>query len=516
MTTLTQVLKVNWIILYFVYGQVFFITGLVTGLQWRRRSSLEFAHPLPWLAAFGIAHGLNEWGYIFIPLQAIYLDPPVVRLMMIAHLLLLAVSFFFLFQFGVELVLPIVPQQRWLRALPALALLVWGAAVFVRGTVAGDSLNELMAVGDGWARYLLCFPGALLASIGLFRQSRQLREIDLPRIAFYVTGAACAFAVYALFGGLVVPTTSVPPGNWLNYSLLDRTVQIPAPVFRSLCGLAMAFFVVRSLEVFQVEDDRRIADMEQAQILAADRERIGRELHDGTIQKIYAAGLGLEEARFLVDEDPGRARRQIQTVMNALNGTIEDIRRYIFDLRAQEPTLELETVLAELVQDLRLDTLLEVDLEVSGERCCLMSPQAVEHVTQVAREALSNVVQHAKASHVTVSLAYLGHSTRLTVADNGKGLDTITMIDGPPDAYPGGTNGDQGSKVTAYNEDEAPLISGAHHGRGLANMQARARLLGGELTVENRPGQGLTLVLTVPCGSSKPSGQLLAEPRARL
>ena len=73
MITLTEVLEVNWIILYFVYGQVFFIMGLVTGLQWRHQSQLELARALPWLAAFGITHGLTEWGYIFIPLQALYL-----------------------------------------------------------------------------------------------------------------------------------------------------------------------------------------------------------------------------------------------------------------------------------------------------------------------------------------------------------------------------------------------------------------------------------------------------------
>ena len=125
MVSLTEVLEVNWIILYFVYGQVFFLTGLVTGLQWRRRSHLALARPLPWLAAFGIAHGFNEWGYIFIPLQALYLDDAVVRMMIVAHLLLLAVSFFFLFQFGVELVLLRVPKIRWIRAVPGLMLVLW-------------------------------------------------------------------------------------------------------------------------------------------------------------------------------------------------------------------------------------------------------------------------------------------------------------------------------------------------------------------------------------------------------
>jgi len=46
----TQVLEVDWVILYFVYGLVFFVMGLVTGLQSRRRSRLELARALPWLA----------------------------------------------------------------------------------------------------------------------------------------------------------------------------------------------------------------------------------------------------------------------------------------------------------------------------------------------------------------------------------------------------------------------------------------------------------------------------------
>ena len=53
--SLTEVLEINWIIIYFVYGQVFFVMGLATGLQWRRQSRLELARPLPWLAAFGVA-----------------------------------------------------------------------------------------------------------------------------------------------------------------------------------------------------------------------------------------------------------------------------------------------------------------------------------------------------------------------------------------------------------------------------------------------------------------------------
>jgi signal transduction histidine kinase len=358
--------------------------------------------------------------------------------------------------------------------------MLWGAAVALRGLLAQDSLNVLVAVGEVWARYLLCFPGAILASIGLFRQARQVRGLGLNRIATYLSGAAASFLVYALVGGLLVPPAPVFLADTLNYSLLDATVRIPAPVFRSLCGLAMAFFVVRSLEIFQAEDNRRLAEVELARRLAEDRERIGRELHDGIIQKIYAAGLSLEDARLLVGEDPPLAQKRIRGVMDVLNQTIQDIRGYIFDLRTAEQTRELEMVLEGLVQDLRLDTLLEVDLEVTGQRCCWMASQDVSHITQITREALSNVVQHSKATHVTVGLSYLGNATRLTIVDDGIGMM-------PKD-----------------------LSDGAHQGQGMANMQARAAMLGAELVLNDNPGHGLGLVLTIPC-EGKPEADLELE-----
>lgn len=468
MTTLTKVLEVNWIILYFVYGQVFFIMGLVTGLKWRRQSRLELAHSLPWLAAFGVTHGLTEWGYIFIPLQALYLEDTVVRVAVIAHLLLMAMSFFFLFQFAIELLLPLSPGRRWLRALPSALLVLWAAAVLLRAATMADPLNTLVVIGDAWSRYLLCLPGSLLAFLGLLRQAAQMREMQLQQISFYLTGASLAFLGYAIVGGLVVPTAPVFPANLFNYALLDQILHVPIPVLRSLCGLAMAFFVVRSLDVFRTETDRRIAEMEQAQILTADRERIGRELHDGIIQNIYAAGLSLERMQRRMTGEPQRAQ-QLQAVLNILNRTIQDIRNYIFDLQAEEQIHPLETVLEHLVRDLRLDTLLEVNLHVEGQRCWRMTPQQVANLTQIARESLSNVVKHAQAEHVTVDLQYNKDSVCLIVADDGQGVVLQTLDDG------------------------------RGQGQGIANMRDRVRQLGGELSLESRPGHGMRLSATVPC-----------------
>ncbi|MFN2227168.1 MAG: sensor histidine kinase, partial [Anaerolineae bacterium] len=187
----------------------------------------------------------------------------------------------------------------------------------------------------------------------------------------------------------------------------------------------------------------------------------------------YAAGLGLEQAHHLVLEDPSSSQRQIQVVMRALNRTIEDIRRYIFDLHTAEQTRELERVLEDLVRDLQLDTLLEVNLEVTGQRCCWLELEQIAQITQIAREALSNVVQHAGATRVDVNLSYQGQATCLTVADNGRGVS-----------------------IESLNEN-------GHHGQGITNMQARADLLGGTLDLMSAPEQGFRLILTVPCGSHR-------------
>ena len=488
-----QVLNVDWVILYFIYGLVFFVMGLVTGLQSRRRSRLELARALPWLAAFGLTHSLVEWGYIFIPLQAQHLYdasslsgfdllnyifvplqtqyslPPLVVLMIAAHLLLLAVSFFCLFQFGVELLLPLFPRSRWLRAVPGAVLLLWAVALALRAILLSEPLNVLVAVGDAWSRYFLCFPGAILAHLGLIRQARQVRAMGLSHIAIYLTGASLAFAVYAVCGGLLVPQAPFFPANWLNYPLLMQTIGIPAPVFRSVCGLAMAFFVVRFLDIFEIETDSLIADMEQERVLAADRARIGRELHDGVIQNIYSAGLVLEDADHLIAQDPGLAQQRLQSVMGTLNQTIDEIRGYIFDLQPP-PLCELQAGLRSLVRNLRLDTLLEVDYQVTEQCPHQLTPQQTANLTQIAREALRNVVQHADARRVVVSLQCDDQQVCLAVTDDGKGLDP---------ALPAGAG---------------------RRGWGIANMRARADLMGGQLTLDSAPGQGVCLTVTAPYG----------------
>jgi signal transduction histidine kinase len=468
----TDFFQLNWVILYFVYGQVFFITGLVSALQSRRRSELELARNLHWLAAFGIIHGFNEWGYIFIPLQALYLPQLLVTASYILHILVLGTSYFCLFQFGIRLSQPVF--SRWTRILPGVVFTLWAGAFHLLGVLGTFPFEELLSLADIFSRYSMALPGSILACLGFLRQARQVEAMAMPRIARFLRGAAYTFAAYAIAGGLMVPAGPFPPASWLNYSTILTTIGIPVPVFRSICGLVMAYTITRSLEIFEAEVEQRIETAERQQLLAEDRERIGRELHDGIIQSIYATGLALEDTYHLVQEDPPRARKRIQGVMANLDRIIGDIRDYIFELYQTERSRELENELQSLVRDIRVDTLLEAEFRVEGQRCCILSADAASQVTQIAREALSNVVQHAQAKRVVLSLRYGGDHLQLAVADDGVGLKKLPQ------------------NVDGLN------------GRGMLNLRERARLMGGRCEFVCPPEGGLTVIATVPCAPESP------------
>lgn len=117
-------------LIFFVYGQVFFVMGLAIALQSRRYSRLDLARDLRWLAGFGIAHGLHEWGDLFIPIQAAFLPPAFVHTLRSAQNILLAVSYLCLLQFGVELLRPRPQGPGWARLAPAALFFVWLAGPF--------------------------------------------------------------------------------------------------------------------------------------------------------------------------------------------------------------------------------------------------------------------------------------------------------------------------------------------------------------------------------------------------
>ncbi len=112
-------------------------------------------------------------------------------------------------------------------------------------------------------------------------------------------------------------------------------------------------------------DNARLHEQVQRLAVVEERERIGRDLHDGIIQSIYAVGLSLEDVPELMDEDPDDAKARVDRAIEALDKTIRDIRNFIFGLRPELlQGMALAAGLAALVEEFRVNTMVDAEVRV--------------------------------------------------------------------------------------------------------------------------------------------------------
>ncbi|TXM77143.1 PAS domain-containing protein [Methylobacterium sp. WL69] len=207
-----------------------------------------------------------------------------------------------------------------------------------------------------------------------------------------------------------------------------------------------------------------------------EQRRIARELHDQVGQTVTGLSLGLKglerlfEARGMSPE----AERQVQW-LQALAGEIgRDIHRAAVDLR---PTalddLGLREALATLLHEWGQRHGVRADLEIPGEPGRV--PAATESaIYRIVQEALTNVLKHARAATVSVSVEHRPEELRVIIEDDGVGFD--------PDAV---------RRHPADGSSAKPRL-------GLSGIRERLSLLGGSLTLESSPGVGTTLFITIP------------------
>ncbi len=203
------------------------------------------------------------------------------------------------------------------------------------------------------------------------------------------------------------------------------------------------------------EDRERLA-------LLDERERIGRELHDGVIQSLFAVGMSLQGTAMASTDQATQQR--VDRAVGELDRAIIDLRNYIFGLRPVILTNhQLGTALQELVEEFTgaSEVVTVADIE-AGAADALSSVSA--DVVQLVREALSNVRRHANASTCRVSLRLDGHTAVLEIDDDGKGFDLVAV----------------------------------KKGLGLDNLRSRAQGLGGEGRIDSVAGEGTVVTIRLP------------------
>jgi len=446
----------NEIILIAVYGQTFFVLGLSVALQWRSESRLGLARSVPLLAAFGFILAFAHWADLFIPSQQDLLSAEEIAFLQFFQILLMLVGFTSLLHFGLGLNW----RQPWTSRVSWLA----GSIVAIVLVVLYQYKMDLVQLRLGFeqiVRPLFVFPGAMLAAWGFRQSAREIEAMDLPtHIVNWLRVGGISFGAYAITGGLFIPLYA----NQIHVT--DFTILgIPFAVFRIAAMASLAWAMIRALTIFRIEMLHSMAQMGRLRALASDRQRIGRELHDGTIQAIYGAGLVIENAVSFMRDDPDNAEKMFRGAMSHLNTTISDIRRYIFELSDGEG--QLAEALGMLVSDLREQSGMDLEYRLEGH-IPRYPAELRNHLLQIAREALTNAIKHSNAEQIVLSLRGEQDALILVVTDNGRGL--------PP--------------------------SGAFRlgGRGVPNLRTRASMLNGMIRVANRPGGGVVVEMIIPHG----------------
>ena len=200
--------------------------------------------------------------------------------------------------------------------------------------------------------------------------------------------------------------------------------------------------------------------------IAEERSRIGMDLHDGTIQSIYAVGLTLESARLYLPDKPAEANELLQQAIGSLNDAIRDIRNFILDLRPQRFSGDLNLAMARLVREFQANAMIPVKFLVDPITLSAIPLPMSRTIFLTTQEALANVARHARAKTVTVEIWEEPEKIILCVIDDGVG----------------------------FNPEEQDQSVG----HGLANMLARAEELNGSCSIISAPGEGPQICLRLP------------------
>ena len=477
------------ITVYFLYGLSFFSMGLAIWLEVGRSSKLEFAWALRPLAVFGLVHGSHEWWEMF---QLIHEHLQQSQWLPLFNaplrVLLLAFSFLMLLAFGARLAAGRDrPRLRW--GLFVAVLAVWGGGLVWLGF--NHPIDAaLMTAADVYTRYTLAIPGAALTAWALALQQRRFVQAGMRAFGWDVVLAAVAFGLYGGIGQLFASQSIIFPSQVVNAEIFLEWFGFPVQLFRGLMACMAAVFIVRSLRAFEEETRLQIEALNEARLseqhrLEAmrgellrrtvraqedERQRIARELHDELGQTLTALGLGLRGIGAMVETRPEQIPTQTRTLETLATNGLAGLQNLISGLHPpQLDDLGLSAALRWYAGEVSARFGLDVRLVSRGEEPSL-PPQMRIALYRIVQEAVTNIVRHAGAGHATVRVDYGDAGLAILVEDDGHGFDAAALMRG----------------------------GGSRPSWGLLGMRERTALIGGELDIDSRAGQGTRVTIMVP------------------
>ncbi len=456
------------IVVFFIYGLSFFLLGVVVLLRAQRDSGFWVERHLWLLAAFGLLHGLNEWLDMFMLIGAQEWSESVQTSVSICRFFVGQVSYVFLLQFGVAIVLHGRNRSAWLSraALAVCATFILGFAF--AGWRTGFS-KQWFLISDITMRYIVAFPGALLTGVGFFleRRNPEIVRLEAPAVRQGLTGLGVSFCLYAVLAGLVVKPAPFFPATVVNYETFARLTTFPVQVFRAACAIVALAFIGRALRVFDLRTRQELATAYREIIRTSNREqvRIGQDLHDGLGQQLAGIAYMSKILEKRLEEklpDEAATAKQIREDLDDAIDMTRGLARGLHPAAIERNGLGF--ALRELAENTEklfgVPCVPKIDEEVVIE-----DNAAADHLFRIAQEAVGNAVKHAAASSITVELQAQGENVELSVRDDGSGI--------------------------AAGKDTG-------NGIGLRIMRYRAEVTGAALDVTSQPGRGTEVRAVLP------------------
>jgi len=201
-----------------------------------------------------------------------------------------------------------------------------------------------------------------------------------------------------------------------------------------------------------------------------ERLHLARQMHDGPAQSLTNLILQAEICERLFETDPVQARSELENLKNAVGATFQKTREFIFDLRPMMlDDLGLIPTLKRYVQGFEEKSALSTNLTIVGKERRL-PPYTEVTIFRVVQGLLKNISQHAKATHVQVSVNLEGEVIGVSVEDDGSGFDV----------------------------DDALASARQRKTLGIAAMQEQVEMLGGQIQFESGIGRGTKVRLKIP------------------
>ncbi|HUX88223.1 MAG TPA: histidine kinase [Chloroflexota bacterium] len=475
MDHLLAVLNANRALVQFLYGEAFFIVALAVALRANRQSGFRLAGVVWLFAAFALLHAFSEWGEFFIPMQQAYVSTPVVEFLGYLQVILVALSFVLLYQFGALLLARLRPGWGWLSMLTVPLGVAWVISLLIGPSLFPVRGTDLLELALGTARFLLLLPAAALAASALVLQAGDAELALYPRISRSLRWAAFCLVGWAVIAE-VLPSVVVLADRteYLGWDTLLVVVGIPA-------GLGLAYFITRAMELFGNEQRRQMDAMERRHLVLVERERIAQDLHDGVTQILYSIGMQAQAGSLRASDD--RTKQLFDSLSGLTRQGLSDVRSAI---DASLPQLgegrTFQAAIAALPREYAPLSAPTVSLAMTGEPRAL--PPTVESALyRIAREAFFNACRHGGASQVQVILEFAEAKVTIRIEDDGLGI--------------------------TGNLSNGASASAGHY--GLAGMVERLALWHGTFGIRRRPQGGTEVEATIPLPSppKSPNGQIV-------